>query len=152
MTAKVGLRAAAADDYAFALAIYVETIKPYTVAYMEWIDAEQTARFARLWMPAEVRIITADGMDAGWMQASESGPQVVLKQMYLAPRYQRQGIGSQILRLRLDEWAATNKAVVLGVLKNNPARRLYERLGFAVTSETDTKFMMRREARPSSRL
>ncbi len=84
MTAKVGLRAAAADDYAFALAIYVETIKPYTVAYMEW--------------------------------------------------------------------AATNKAVVLGVLKNNPARRLYERLGFAVASETDTKFMMRREARPSSRL
>jgi len=149
VTAKVGRRAAAADDYAFALAIYVETIKPYTVACMEWIDAEQTARFARLWMPAEVRVITADEMDAGWMQASENGPQVVLKQMYLAPRYQRQGIGSQILRLRLDEWAATNKAVVLGVLKNNPARRLYERLGFAVASETDTKFMMRGEARPS---
>ena len=73
MTAKVGLRAAAADDYAFALAIYVETIKPYTVAYMEWIDAEQTDRFARLWIPAEVRVITADGMDAGWMQASDRG-------------------------------------------------------------------------------
>ena len=152
MTAKVGLRAAAADDYAFALAIYVETIKPYTVAYLEWIDAEQTARFARLWMPAEVRVITAHGADVGWLQASETGPEIFLKQMYVAPAHQRRGIGSEILRRLLDRWEITKKPVVLGVLKNNPAGRLYERLGFAVTSETDTKFMMRREARPSSRL
>jgi len=111
VTAKVGLRAAAADDYAFALAIYVETIKPYTVACMEWIDAEQTARFARLWMPAEVRVITAHGADVGWLQASETGPEIFLKQMYVAPAHQRRGIGSEILRRLLDRWEITKKPV-----------------------------------------
>jgi ribosomal protein S18 acetylase RimI-like enzyme len=32
---------------------------------------------------------------------------------------------------------------VLRVLKNNPARRLYERLGFSVTAEEDVTFRMR---------
>jgi len=40
--------------------------------------------------------------------------------------------------------------IVLGVLKNNPARRFYERLGFTVVGETDMKFMMRREPHPPS--
>ena len=36
-------------------------------------------------------------------------------------------------------------AVTLGVVKTNPARRLYERLGFRITHEDDRKFYMRRE-------
>jgi len=148
VSADIGLRAARAEDYAFALGLYVETIKPYTVAYMDWVDEEQNARFARLWTPADTRIITADGVDVGWLEASESGPEVFLKQIYVAPAHQRRGIGSAILRRLLDQWTSTKKPVVLGVLKNNPARRLYERMGFAVTGETEMKFMMRREARP----
>jgi len=142
----IGLRAARAEDYAFALALYVETIKPYAVAYVRWVDAEQNARFARLWTPANTRIITADGVDVGWLEASERASEIFLKQMFVAPAYQRHGIGSHLLQWLLDQWAATGKPVVLGVLKNNPARGLYERLGFAVIGETQTKFMMRRES------
>jgi ribosomal protein S18 acetylase RimI-like enzyme len=47
--------------------------------------------------------------------------------------------------LLLAEWEPTRKPVVLGVLKNNPARRLYERLGFLVVGESEMKFMMRHE-------
>ncbi|MCJ9710612.1 GNAT family N-acetyltransferase, partial [Bordetella hinzii] len=36
------------------------------------------------------------------------------------------------------------EAVRLYVLKGNPARRLYERLGFAIREETDIEFLMRR--------
>jgi ribosomal protein S18 acetylase RimI-like enzyme len=35
--------------------------------------------------------------------------------------------------------------VTLQVLKVNPARRLYERLGFRVTGETPTHFLMLHE-------
>ncbi len=34
----------------------------------------------------------------------------------------------------------------LGVLKNNPARRLYEREGFKVIGENDYKFLMKLDA------
>jgi ribosomal protein S18 acetylase RimI-like enzyme len=34
--------------------------------------------------------------------------------------------------------------MTLGVVKSNPAKRLYERLGFNVTHEDERKFYMRR--------
>jgi ribosomal protein S18 acetylase RimI-like enzyme len=43
----------------------------------------------------------------------------------------------------LATWRPTGKKVVLRVLKNNPARRLYERLGFSVVAEAGVVFRMR---------
>jgi GNAT superfamily N-acetyltransferase len=141
----VALRPACAEDYGFALALYVETIKPYTLAFMPWVDAAETARFARLWAPADTKVITLDGADVGWVEATDTGAEIFLKQIYVVPARQRLGIGTQIMELLLKEWEPAHKPIVLGVLKNNPARRLYERLGFAVVGETDMKFLMRRE-------
>jgi hypothetical protein len=45
----------------------------------------------------------------------------------------------------IDEATFERKAVTLGVVKINPARRLYERLGFSVTREDHLKVHMRRE-------
>jgi len=147
VTGTIDLRAARSEDYAFALGLYVETIKPYTVAFMPWVNAVENARFARLWAPADSRIITLDGQDIGWVEASDTGAEIFLKQFYLHPALQRQGIGTDVMRRLIAEWQA--RPIVLTVLKNNPARRLYERLGFAVTGETDMKFMMRREVSPA---
>jgi len=65
--------------------------------------------------------------------------------MFVVPAQQRRGIGTRVLRMLIDEWTPTGRPVVLGVLKNNPARRLYDRLRFIVTGETEMKFMMRRD-------
>jgi ribosomal protein S18 acetylase RimI-like enzyme len=146
MSEAVELRQARAEDYDFALALYVETIKPYTIAFMPWVDAVESARFAKLWAPADTRIITLDGAAIGWVEATDTGAELVLKQFYIAPAQQQRGIGTQVMELLLTEWQATGRPIVLNVLKNNPARRLYQRLGFATVGETDMKFLMRREA------
>jgi ribosomal protein S18 acetylase RimI-like enzyme len=140
----IDLRPARAEDYDFALRLYAETIKSYTIAFMPWVDTVENARFARLWAPADTRIITLDGQDIGWLEASDTGAEIFLKQFYLSPALQRQGIGTDVMQRLIAEWQG--QPIVLTVLKNNPARRLYERLGFAVIGETDMKFMMRREA------
>ena len=145
MSGAVALREARAEDYNFALALYTETVKPYTVAFMPWIDAVESARFARLWSLADTRIITLDGANVGWVEAADTGAEIFLKQFYVVPAQQRRGIATQVMGWLLKEWEAAQRPVVLGVLKNNPARRLYERLGFAVIGETDMKFLMRRE-------
>ena len=49
------------------------------------------------------------------------------------------------MRLLIEEAASTEKAVALAVVKINPARRLYERLGFRVTHEDQHKLYMRRD-------
>jgi ribosomal protein S18 acetylase RimI-like enzyme len=44
----------------------------------------------------------------------------------------------------IDEAARASRAVTLGVVKTNPALRLYRRLGFAITHEDERKLYMRR--------
>ncbi|OZI37267.1 hypothetical protein CAL29_02235 [Bordetella genomosp. 10] len=69
----------------------------------------------------------ADGeKDDAWM----------LVQVQIAPARQGQGWGAALIGRLLERAAAEGRSVVLHVLKTNPARRLYERLGFAVEGES----------------
>ncbi|MGF9763206.1 GNAT family N-acetyltransferase [Microvirga sp. 0TCS3.31] len=141
---KITLRPARAADYPFALNLYVQTIKPLATAWMEWVDADQKVQFASLWRPDDTRIITLSGQDIGWVEFRRAGDELFLKQLYVAPAYQRRGVGSQVMRLLLEERCRTAKSMALFVLKNNPAFRFYERHGFEVVRETHTTLMMRR--------
>jgi ribosomal protein S18 acetylase RimI-like enzyme len=141
----ITLRPACSADYALALKLYVEAIKPLASAWMEWVDHEQEAHFANLWRPADTRIITLGGQeDIGWVEFRATEDEVFLKQLYISPEHQRRGIGSRVMRLLLEERRGTAKSMALFVLKNNPAFRFYERHGFAVVRETHTMLVMRR--------
>jgi ribosomal protein S18 acetylase RimI-like enzyme len=94
---------------------------------------------------AEVRIVTVAGDDVGWLQTTPAKDAVFVEQLYVEGHFQRQGIGSRVMRAVIDEAMRERKAVILGVMKINPARRLYERLGFSVTHEDQHKVYMRRE-------
>jgi ribosomal protein S18 acetylase RimI-like enzyme len=59
----------------------------------------------------------------------------------------RSGIGSRLLADVIERGRLAKKPVRLGVVKINPAVRLYERHGFTITSEDDFKFYM--EKRPA---
>jgi GNAT superfamily N-acetyltransferase len=71
---------------------------------------------------------------------------IFLGQLYLSERFQRRGIGSRVLLMLIDEAERAQKALALDVVKVNPARGVYERLGFAVIhDEGEHKVHMRRE-------
>ena len=55
------LRPAYSDDYAFALNLYIEAIRPLASAWIEWVDADQKAQFADLWRSDDTCIIVLDG-------------------------------------------------------------------------------------------
>jgi hypothetical protein len=44
----ITLRPACSDDYAFALELYIEAIRPLASAWIEWADADQEAQFSTL--------------------------------------------------------------------------------------------------------
>lgn len=60
----------------------------------------------------------------------------------LLPDYQNKGIGSFLLKNVLEEGKETNKAVSLHVKQDNPALRLYERLGFKKKEEVGDRFLL----------
>jgi GNAT superfamily N-acetyltransferase len=129
-------------DYEFALELHLMTMRPLTAELMTWDESKQTAAFARQWQVREAEIILCDGRDVGWMQARETISEVFLQQLFIAPDCQRRGIGSEALAQLLAQWDSVGKPVTLAALRNNPARRLYERFGFAVVDDIGVKVRM----------
>ena len=65
-----------------------------------------------------------------------------LVQVQLLPDRQGRGIGGALMRDLLDQAARAGCPVHLGVLQGNPARRLYERLGFRIVAESEREAAM----------
>jgi ribosomal protein S18 acetylase RimI-like enzyme len=95
--------------------------------------------------PLRFAFIMVAGCDVGWLQVAPNNDAVFLKQLYLDRRFHNRGIGTAAMHFVINEAACAGHAVVLGVAKINPARRLYERLNFYVTQEDQHKIYMRRE-------
>ena len=143
MARRIDLQQATAEHYDFALHLYILTMRPYLQELGVWDEQQQRTSFATQWKREEVRIISVDGKDVGWLQVAELPTEIRLQKFYVSPQYQRSGIGSEVLSNLLAAWRSTGKRIVLRVLKNNPARRLYERLGFSVVAEAGVIFRMR---------
>ncbi len=72
----------------------------------------------------------------------ETGTWTVV-QVQMLPAWQNQGVGTRLIAETIADASKVGAEVVLSVLKVNKARRLYERLGFSVISESDSAYTMR---------
>ncbi len=63
-------------------------------------------------------------------------------QIQVSPEYQGKGIGSAIVERVLEQAANDGLNVSLHVFKENPAKKLYGRLGFITVSEGDVEYTM----------
>ena len=139
----LAFRSAQSQDFAFCERLYFEGMDKI-ISQLDLDMARQRENFARQWQVAETRIITLAGQDIGWLQTKPADDAIFLGQLYLVGGFQRQGIGSRVLEMLIEEARRVRKDVTLGVVKINPARRLYARFGFAVTHEDEYKLYMRR--------
>ena len=140
----VSLRAAVDADF--------EACRRTYFAEMDWVNErlglkrdDQESMFRKLWDPARVCIIPADGVDVGWLQTVVSKSEHMLGQIFVDAPFQRRGIGTKVLRRIIEEASGRGLPVRLAVVKFNPSRRLYERLGFRVTHENERKVYMTRD-------
>lgn len=144
---QIALRPARADDFDYCARLYFAGMGEI-IRDLKLDLAKQTANLRERWAAPEVQIITCDGADIGWLQSRAEGDALFLAQLFVAGPFQRGGIGTQIMRRLIDDAARTRKAVTLGVVKTNPALRLYRRLGFQITHDDERKFYMRRDVAP----
>lgn len=143
----LAFRRAAPEDFGYCFRLYF--------AEMEYVNRElkldpdvQAASFRRQWNVTQVRIITVEGADIGWLQTMPHEGAYFLGQIFVEPSRQRRGIGTAVMRRLIAEATRAGQAMTLGVVKINPAKRLYDRLGFRVVLEDERKFYMRREPDP----
>ena len=140
----IALRPARSGDFEFCARLYFSGMEK-VIRELKLDMAAQTANLRERWQVAEVELITLDGIDAGWIQKSIQADALYLEQIFMDAALQNRGIGTEIINRLIATARRDGYAVTLGVVKTNPARRLYERLGFRITHEDDRKFYMRRE-------
>ena len=95
-------------------------------------------------------IIELDGKPAGMMRVDEHSTHLDIDQLFLRPETQGRGIGTALVQSVLARAEAKRLPVKLWVLRVNPARTLYERLGFVVFEETAASLHLQRCCNPLS--
>ena len=148
----IAYRPMADDDLPFIAALFAST-RADEVAMTGWPPELQQAFLAqqhgaqhlhyRKYYPhAEWLIVERGGEAIGRLYLDPSGAQQLLIDISLVPWLRGQGIGGAILADVLDAAAAAGQSVSLHVERHNPARRLYERLGFVEVEDTGVYLRM----------
>lgn len=138
------LRPARPEDFDYCARLYFEGMARIISDLDLNIDI-QVANLRQHWNIAQVRIITSDGSDVGWLQSFETDDALFLGQLFVDRAWRGRGIGTGVVTALIAEAAKGGRAVTLGVVKTNPALRLYRRLGFRTTHQDERKFYMRRD-------
>lgn len=148
MGPRYAIRPAQKDELDGLYAIHREAMQAYvTRTWGSWDEAFQRDYFRNHW--PDVRLaIDVEGTLGGFVDLDESPERILVENIELLPAHQNRGIGTALLVSVQQRAAGRNLPVTLQVLKVNPARRLYERLGFRLTGETETHYQMAWQAAP----
>lgn len=140
------------EDDAFLFRLYADTRQSELLAW-GWDEAAQHAFLSMQWNAqkhsyamqypaAEQFLIVCNSERAGRMLVNRTDRELVLVDLTLLPEFRNKGIGTSLLRDLQTEAAREGTSLRLSVLKTNPARQLYERLGFCLTGESGLHDLM----------
>jgi len=79
----------------------------------------------------------------GAIKYVETSNEIEILQLQILPNHQGKGIGKQLMNYMIQVSSSLNKDLILRVLKENPARYLYERFGFQTIGEDQYEFHMK---------
>ncbi|TFI57765.1 N-acetyltransferase [Sphingomonas parva] len=141
----VGYRPADEADLPFLFGVYASTrleelaqtgwpAEMQTIFLRQQFDA-QHHHYRTYYSEAEWLVVQWRGADVGRLYFEEWPSQVRIIDIALLPAARGHGLGAAILQDMLALAAGLSKAASIHVEKNNPAMRLYRRLGFATVED-----------------
>jgi len=119
-----------ATDLPFIEEVHVAALGPVALVGYGWPAVKLRQQFRSEIDLATCHVLSVDGRRAGYVSIEDRDSFWYIDAIAIARPYQRKGIGTLVLRDVLSE--AGTRPVRLNVLLVNPARFLYERLGFRV--------------------
>jgi ribosomal protein S18 acetylase RimI-like enzyme len=140
-------------DLPFLALVYAST-RAGELALTDWSDERkaafldqqfqaQHAHYQQYYPQADWLVTAREGEDIGRLYIERWPSQHRIIDITLLPAHRGSGLGAALLRDLQDEAAACGKAVSIHVEKNNPAMRLYRRLGFATAEDKGVYDLMR---------
>lgn len=138
---KITYKPASEQDIDYLLWLRQQTM----TAYLELagVAADKETHMSRIrYKLAHARIVFADGVKTGLLKCVKSPEQTEIIQIQIDPAFQGKGIGRLLLETVIAEARQRNSKVILSVLKQNPALKLYQRVGFTQTHEDEESFYL----------
>ena len=113
---------------------------------MPWSEGEREA-FLRHQFDAQDRhyrehyrgasfdVVEFDNVPVGRLYVARLPDEIRIMELSLLPAHRGAGVGTRLVRAVLDEAVLDGKRTSVHVEQHNPARRLYERLGFVAVAD-----------------
>jgi len=148
----IALRPATTEDGEFLLAVF-KSSRGDDLRELGW-DEDRIGEFLGMQFQAQQRlyqndyqraddqIVLCEQQPAGRLTVERRDHEIRCVEVALVPAHQNTGIGTFLVRQLQDEAKLANKPLRLGVIRFSRAVSLFERLGFARTSETGTHFQL----------
>ena len=140
----INLRIAEQDDEQFVNDLTRETMRPYVEE--TWSDEVSREEYYKInsFQKEGTQIVCENNQAIGRITITEKDKEILLDEIHLIPEVQGRGIGSKLLCEVIKDAIGKKKAVSLTVLKTNPVKTIYERLGFEVYQEKDFRYFMKK--------
>lgn len=154
MSTPISFRQTTDDDRELLYRIYVST-RAEELAHVPWTEA-QKEEFLRMQFQLQdtyyrqyiagtrFEMILLDGQPAGRLYVDRRESEIRLVDIALLPEFRGRGIGTAILGDLINESNSSGKPLTIHVEKNNPAMRLYQRLGFLKVGDVGLHDLMER--------
>lgn len=124
----------------FACELAKANMRPYYNCYgIEWRDDS----FLQEWKILESYIIYMAETEVGFMSLSSNGSSLYIRDIHLSEKYLDKGIGTWAVSQATSIAASRGiGSIRLKVFKDNPAKSLYERLGYLVVGTENNLLRM----------
>jgi ribosomal protein S18 acetylase RimI-like enzyme len=150
----IALRPATPDDVPLLFRVYAST-RVEELAVVPWDDATkaaflwqqftaQDAHYRAHYTGTAYDVVLRDGAPVGRLYVARWTDEIRVMDIALLPEHRRAGIGGRLLADVLAEGDAAGKRVTIHVERNNPALRLYARLGFRPAADRGVYLFLER--------
>jgi ribosomal protein S18 acetylase RimI-like enzyme len=153
----VALRPCTPLDAEFLFRVYASTraeelsVAPWSEvekdAFLRMQFAAQTHHYEKHYAPAATfEVVLVDGQPAGRLTLHRGPRDLRIVDIALLPGFRGRGVGTRLLQPLFDEATAHGQLVSIHVEQDNPALRLYLRLGFRPVGEHGHSLLLHRVA------
>ncbi len=151
-TPQIGMRPVRPQDAEFLYQVFSST-REREMAFVPWDAAQketflrsqfhaQRVHYEKYFPQAAHDIILSGEQPAGRLYVDRTDEAVHIVDIALLSEHRGAGIGTALLSELLREARDSSKVVRIHVEKQNPALRLYERLGFKIQNDAGIYFLM----------
>jgi len=148
------VRPARPEDREHLLAVYAST-RAEELASVPWTEEQKTAfvkmqfnaqdaHYREHYEGATYEVIEVDGVLAGRLYLHRTPKEIRLVDIALLPAFRGKGVGTRLLDELIAEAQGRDVPLTIHVEMFNPARSLYERLGFVPVEDHGVHILMER--------